>query len=170
MTGPMKVAAYLRLAQLQGWDDEERRADDKTEDEAFSDWARLHAIHIRRSLIEAAEPAQIADALAALCDVLDQTVRTATADFIVDMVGKVGAPVYVLNALFARVATTEAGKIKPASFGKVLQGVEPRLRRVRRAAADAVAFVRDLEDGLAALASISEHPTTVPIGRRRIAK
>jgi hypothetical protein len=150
-SGLIKTAAYLRLAQLNHWHEDEQ---DEDEFAALETWARKHAIHIRRCLIEPASAEQIAEALSTLADVLNQEVGERTAEFIIEMTGKARMPVYLVNALFERVAMNEAGKIKPASFTRLLQATEGRWNQARAKAHDARAFVQHLEP---ALVYVREH-------------
>jgi hypothetical protein len=141
-----RTAAYLWLIDYNGWADSEPDAD---EFRRLRSWARNYAMLLRLCLIEPAEPDQIADGLALLADVLDQSVSERTATFIIeDLIGKAKLPFYVVNALLEHVAKHEAGKIRPASFTRLVQGAEERLQTVRNKTRDLRLFVNHLEPAL----------------------
>lgn len=143
--GVLKTAASLRLAQLEDWHHAEQDADEL---EKVVSWARKYAINVRFSLLEAAEPEQIADGLETLADVLNQDLGERTATFIIEMVANTQLPLYPVNALFAHVAMTEPGKIRPASFTKRMQLMTARWRLARLAVHGLRAFVDHLEPAL----------------------
>ena len=145
-----QTIARLQIALIQGWADDEWR-EDRDDLNALEVWAAKYAIHLRRSLIEPAGEDEIAEALCALADVLDQNVRAQTAAFIIELVGKAQLPIYLVRSLFERVAASEAGRLKPASFTRLLVEMTPRWQQARRAAADARTFVEHLQPALAHL-------------------
>ena len=143
-----RVAAHIWLMEFHDW-----RGTDQ------DDWATKHAIMIRRSLLDPATPAQIAEGLSTLADVLDQSVSERSAAFIIELIENARLPVYPLNALFETVAKAEAGKIKPASFNRLLGPMRDRINRVVRQT-EARMFVTGLEAGLAYYREhLAEKPT-----------
>jgi hypothetical protein len=147
----VRTAAILRLAQLNDWAEDEERAqpfEHRDDFAALCEWGRIYAIFLRRTLTEPADQIQIAETLATLADVLGQDLGERTAEFIVETVAKARLPIYLIGALFEDVAKSEGGKIRPVSFHRRLQTMEPRFRRAWRAAADARAFVEYLEPAL----------------------
>lgn len=151
--GAKRVAALLRCALLHEWHEDELPADDPHPDHmaALEDWARKYAVRLRLALIEPATETQIADALGTLAEVLNQELAERTAAFIIEMIGEAKLPLYVVHGVFKRVAMQEAGKIKPASFTKLLETAKRRLLEARRRTVDAGTFVRELEPALAYL-------------------
>ncbi|MDQ2763008.1 MAG: hypothetical protein M3Y22_05820 [Pseudomonadota bacterium] len=165
--GPMRSAAYLWAMRHYEWHENEPGWQ-KDELMALEDFARKHAIDIRRGLTEPAAPSQIADALSTLTEVLNQELGERSAEFIIEIVEAAGLPVYLLNALFQRVAMTEAGRIKPASFTRLLEAMQPRLKQAWRATGDARAFVQQLDPALAYLREHTgdEGTDAPPVARR----
>ncbi|MBV8526196.1 MAG: hypothetical protein JOY71_29490 [Acetobacteraceae bacterium] len=124
-------------------------------------YARDFADEIRRTLIDPATPAEIAEALATLADVLGQTVGERTAQFIIEMFREFRLPVFVVNQIFECVAVSESGKIRPVSFARLLD-----VARKRRQAAmwlhsciEARPFVHHLDAALAYLREVTAAET-----------
>jgi hypothetical protein len=114
-------------------------------------WARQYAEMLRQTLFEAAGPNEALELLGTLADVLGQNLSETAAAFIVEQLEAAELPRYVLRAVFANVARRETGKIKPASFTRLLAVAQERLRLVTRPRdiEDLKQFVRDIEAGLA---------------------
>jgi hypothetical protein len=86
------------------------------------------------SLDEFSRPAshsEIADALATLADVLDQSIPDAMASFIIEEIAAEGAPSAAAWRICRHIAANESGRIKPSLFVKFLATISNRRSNFR---------------------------------------